>query len=260
MSRPALYDAFASLYDLQHRAFLDDLPLYLRLARELGSQARILEIGCGSGRLLLPLVETGYCVVGVDESPAMLEIAHKRLLDLPNVPRSRWLLVRGDARALPLAGVLDLAVIALNTFLHNLTREAQLGMLRSARRSLRTGGWLVVDLPPNDEMAWQPDDGQFRLEATIIDPADGSEIRKYVASRIFWSTQEQELTYRVETRRKASPAQEQLFTIRLRHVFRHEMELLLLQTGFGEPCWYGEYDLSPYQEGSTRMIALAQAV
>lgn len=95
----------------------------------------------------------------------------------------------------------------------------------------------------------------------MIDPQAGTEIHKFVASRIFWSIQEQELTYRIEERRAGQAASiEQLITFRLRHVFRYEMELLLLQSGFAEPAWYGNYDLSPYGEGSPRMIAASRAI
>jgi SAM-dependent methyltransferase len=258
----APYDALARIYDLQHAYFLDDLTLYLRLARSLGPGAMILELGCGSGRLLLPLAEAGYRVVGVDESVEMLRIAEQKLRASQHIPAERWSLAHADVRTLCLdaQGSFNLVLIALNTFLHNLSREDQLATLRAARRHLRNDGLLVIDLPPNDELAYQPDDGAFQLEATLIDPQANSEIHKYVASQVFWATQEQELTYRIEERRASGELlSEQLVTFRLRHVFRHEMELLLLMSGFAEPTWYGDYQMSPYGEGSPRMIALARA-
>jgi len=256
------YDALARVYELQHAYYLEDLALYLRLARACGPQAAILELGCGSGRLLLPLAEAGHRVIGVDESAEMLRIAERKLYASRHIPAERWALIHADARALSLDEQtrFDLAVIALNTFLHNLSRDEQLAALRTARRHLRLGGLLVVDLPPNDEMAYQPDDGTFQLEATLIDPQTNSEIHKYVASRVFWATQEQELRYRMEERRADGELiGEQMVAFRLRHVFRHEMELLLLMSGFAEPAWYGDYEMNPYEEGSRRMIALAQA-
>lgn len=261
MNTASLYDAFARIYDLQHSAFLDDVPMYLRLAREAGPDAAILEVGCGSGRVMLPLAEAGFRVVGVDESAEMLRIAERRLRASRHIPAERWSLVHADARELRLNEPVrfDMALIALNTFLHNLARDDQLATLRAVRSHLSPGGLLVVDLPPNDELAYQPDDGVFQLEATLIDPRARSEIRKYVASRVFWSTQEQELTYRIEEQHAdGGDVTEQLITFRLRHVFKHEMELLLLQAGFAEPSWYGSYYLDPYGEGSPRMIAAAR--
>lgn len=262
------YDAFARIYDLQHSHFLDDVPMYVRLARECeahaSSHVSLLELGCGSGRVMIPLLEAGFRVVGVDESQEMLAIAQQRLRAHPLIPAARWNLVQANVRVLHVDERFDMAFIALNTFLHNLSRDDQLATLHSARQHLIVGAPLVVDLPPNDELAFQPDDGQFQLEATLVDPQSKREIHKFVASRVFWATQEQELTYRIEERdagdeRTAGAAHERFISFRLRHVFKHEMELLLLQCGFDAPRWYGDYDLTPYLEGSPRMIAVARA-
>ena len=45
---------------------------------------------------------------------------------------------------------------------------------------------------------------------------------------------------------------------RLRHVFKHEMELLLQQAGFAAPVWHGDYQLHDYADDSPRMICVAQ--
>lgn len=252
---PALYDSFALIYDLQHRTFLDDVPMYMELARQHAAQSAILELGAGSGRVMVPLVEAGFQVTGVDESEEMLKLAAERL---QTAPADHWSLIQADARAFHSDAQFGMAFVALNTFLHNSTREDQLGMLASARRHLRAGGVIIVDLPSNDELTYQPDDGEFQHEATMVDPETNDQINKYVASRIFWATQEQALSYRVE-RRRGSEVQQKVFSFRMRHVFKHEMELLLLQSGFAAPAWLGNYDLSSYGEGSPRMIAVAQA-
>ena len=81
MSSP--YAVLARFYDLQHNAYVSDAPLYLGLARRFGaaSVARILELGCGTGRVMAPLVAAGHTVVGVDESQEMLDIGARRLTD-----------------------------------------------------------------------------------------------------------------------------------------------------------------------------------
>lgn len=114
----------------------------------------------------------------------------------------------------------------------------------------------MVDLPPNDELANQPDDGVFDLEASLIDPASKSHIEKFVASRVFWAAQEQELKYRVEETSKGE-THAQTVSFRLRHVFKHEMELLLQAAGFARWDWFGDYAQSPYSDSSRRMIAQA---
>ncbi len=255
------YAQLARFYDLQHATYTPDVDLYRHFAaecREHFGDCRIMEIGCGTGRIMVPLVGDGYYVVGVDESPEMLRIARERLVALQDQapPGERYRLVQADVRTVQLEGGFGLAFIALNTFLHNLTREDQLAMLAAARRNLLPGAKLLVDLPPNDELAYQPDDGEYEFEATLVDPATGTLTDKFVASRISWAEQTQTLSYRIDEKLPGGK-RSQTVTFRLRHVFRHEMELLLERTGFRTWEWYGDYDLSPYHDGSPRMIVVA---
>lgn len=265
------HDAYALLaryYDLQHSALIDDIPMYLNLARQYKqaetratklSPVTVLEIGCGTGRIMAPLVSVGIHVVGVDESEEMLAIARERLSQIHN---AKYTLITADACTLQLEQTFDMVVIALNTFLHNLTRENQLAMLRTAYAHLRAGGSLVIDLPPNDEMANQPDDGEFEFEARIIDPIRHTEINKYVSSRLFWANQEQSLHYRIEELQQNQKMQETQVEFRLRHVFRFEMDLLLMMAGFSsDQCqWYGNYDLDSYDVVGAHMDANARMV
>jgi SAM-dependent methyltransferase len=242
------YSVLARVYDLQHNVYTPDIAMYERWAHELAPGQPVLEIGCGTGRVLLPLARAGIRITGIDNAPAMLTIAQDRAGNLPNVK-----LVLADALTIDLGTQFGLVFIALNTFLHNQTRAAQVQTLRNAHRHLHSSGALIIDLPPNDELANQPDDGEWQFEATIIDPVAKTRIDKFVASSVHWATQTQTLKYRMI---EAGQATEVSFD--LRHVFKHEMELLLLITGFSEPTWYGDYDLTPYQADSPRMICVAR--
>lgn len=250
------YDLLARVYDLQHQSFTEDVPMYVTLAAQAGKNASVLEFGAGTGRVMIPLLEAGHRVVGVDLSRGMLDIAAQRIAQSPKAKRASFELIEADTRSLALNEKFDMVFIALNTFLHSLTREDQLATLRSAQAHLRAGGSLVVDLPPNDELANQPDDGVFDLEASLIDPETQSHIEKFVASRVFWAAQEQELKYRVEETINGK-THSQTVSFRLRHVFKHEMELLLAQAGFARWEWFGDYALGPYSDTSRRMIARA---
>jgi SAM-dependent methyltransferase len=272
MSSQNAYDRLARYYDLQHSLLVEDIPMYIQLARDMGSKAKILEIGCGTGRVMLPLIGTGFTVVGVDESRHMLQIALDRIQQISPTPLINGTasgdalvlggsaFICGDARTLHLVKKFDIAIIALNTFLHNLTRDDQLAMLQTAYAHLLVGGKLVIDLPPNDEMANQPDDGEYDYETTIIDPIQQTEIQKFVSSRLFWASQQQELSYRIHENLANGDKKETIVSFRLRHVFKYEMELLLMNVGFTQADihWYGDYDLGDYEDLSRRMIVIAQ--
>lgn len=256
MSSRSAYAELARYYDLQHASFVEDYPMYRRIAAECGAELRVLELGAGTGRIMIPLLDAGHIVTGVDESEEMLQIARNHLA---SYEPGRYKLICADNGALQNEPPYDLVIVALNTFLHNVSRESQLGTLRAAHIQLRTGGRLVVDLPPNDELAHQPDDGQFEFEARMIDPVRHTEIEKFVASRVFFASQQQELSYRIFEHSNGQSLKREV-SFRLRHVFKHEMELLLMAVGFlpRDWQWFGDYDLSPYDENSPRMIMSAQ--
>src|SRR5215218_11514137 len=71
------YAELPELYDLEHAGFMEDIELYLRLAEVVGDP--ILELGCGTGRVLAPLAAAGHRVTGVDRSRPMLDQARSAL-------------------------------------------------------------------------------------------------------------------------------------------------------------------------------------
>jgi SAM-dependent methyltransferase len=133
----------AELYDWEYRRRRTDVQFYRTLAGERGGP--ILDIGCGTGRLLLPLLRDGHTLVGVDRAPAMLERAAARVKRLGPAGRRRALLLRGDLRALPLGPRFAFAVAAFHTVQHCETDADLLRFFRGAAAALLPGGWLAFD-------------------------------------------------------------------------------------------------------------------
>lgn len=133
----------AELYDWEYRRRRADVHFYRTLAGERGGP--ILDLGCGTGRLMLPLLRDGHQVVGADRAPAMLDRAADRLRRLGVAGRRRALLIRGDLRALPLASRFALAVAAFNTVQHCETDADLLRFFRGVAAALVPGGWLAFD-------------------------------------------------------------------------------------------------------------------
>src|SRR5690242_432072 len=102
---PSLRDAeFARFYDLEYRDYSDDIDFYVQhaLALDPERERSILELGCGTGRIILALAEEGFSVTGVDVSEAMLALCGSKAAQLGFQDRVR--LVRGDMRAEPPGG------------------------------------------------------------------------------------------------------------------------------------------------------------
>jgi SAM-dependent methyltransferase len=141
----------AALYDWEYRRRRVDVSFYRMLADERGGP--VLDLGCGTGRLMLPLLGDGHVVVGVDHAPAMLARAAARVARLPADRRRRALLVRADLRRLALKTKprFALAVVAFHGIQHLVTDAELLRFLRRARAALIPGGWFAFDVFAPDE-------------------------------------------------------------------------------------------------------------
>src|SRR5579862_9167957 len=137
-----LYASRPDLYDLMHADVQDDARFVGEFARLLGEAPRVLELGCGTGRLLLPLLEAGATVVGLDREPAMLEVARSRLTGFAE----RLSLVQAEMRRFHLDKQFDMVLVGLNTFMHLLTPKQQITCLESIHSHLRPAGVLLLDL------------------------------------------------------------------------------------------------------------------
>jgi SAM-dependent methyltransferase len=243
-----VYERLARFYDLEHADLTADLVFYQHFARQAGGP--VLEVGCGTGRLLLPLVEAGIEVTGLDSSPAMLALARRKL-------GQRVPLIEGDMCTTTLPGRYALIIVSINTFMHLLTTSDHLTALTNLGRHLAPGGRLIVDLPAGDELAHQDPDAHLTLEKTFSDPDTGRRVIKLVASRVDWATQRQEITYVFDDLSESGEVRRTVVPMTLRYVFRYELVLLLEIAGYHLEAFYGDYDLSPYGEGGPRMIAVA---
>src|SRR5258706_11949225 len=144
--RPGALEPFedAALYDWEYRRRRDDVRFYRMLADERGGP--ILDLACGSGRLLAPLARDGHLVVGLDHSGPMLAQAAARVARLPSAARGRVRLARGDLRTLATRRRFELAIVAFHGIQHLVTDGDLLRFLRRARAALVPGGWLAFDV------------------------------------------------------------------------------------------------------------------
>jgi ubiquinone/menaquinone biosynthesis C-methylase UbiE len=143
------WDEYAPFYDWENARTLGkrDVPFWRNLALHTGG--RVLELGCGTGRISLPLGRAGVDLVGVDRSDPMLTRARTRVRRARLTSRVR--LIRGDIRFLPFEDRFSM-VFAPYGMLQSLLRERDLkATLAEVRRVLQPGGTfgleLVADLP-----------------------------------------------------------------------------------------------------------------
>lgn len=250
------YAAIVDLYDLEHRAYAEDLDLYRNVALAVGDP--ILELGCGSGRVAVPLAAEGHRVTGLDSSPPMLDRARAAATAAGVADRVAWHLAdMVEAEAAP-GGPFGVVVIALNGLMHLASAGEQRAALAAARRALDPRGQLVIDLLNPTPEALRALESGVAHEGSWR-RADGSRVDKFASRRISPSRQliETELWYDLSTPEGSLRRVRTRYP--LRYLFHGELALMLELTGYAEWQTYGSYDLDPYDDGSERLIVLAEA-
>ena len=148
------WDDYAPFYDWENARTLGrrDVPFWRTLA--LQSEGPVLELGCGTGRISIPLARAGVSLVGIDRSEAMLSRARQRIRRGRLTSHAR--LIRGDIRSLPFPASTFPLVMAPYGVLQSLVRERDLAATLDAVARVLTpratfGIELVADLPSWNE-------------------------------------------------------------------------------------------------------------
>lgn len=249
------YGNIAELYDLEHNSFDVDIELMLNFAQVVGDP--ILEMGCGSGRVLIPLAEAGFNVTGLDVSRAMLDRA-EAAISSTNVG-NRVTLVEGDMREADLApgGPFGLVIFSLNSLMHLTTVEDQRTALASAARALDPRGQLIIDT-----MNPSPDQIRHLLDSPHLEGSwelpDGSTVDKWSHRRHSSTPQLIDTLLWYDRTDVDGSLTRTRSSFPLRYVYASEMAMMLELSGFIEPMFYGNYDLDPYEYDSERLIVTSE--
>lgn len=255
---PSYSDPYANiseLYDLEHDAFDADVELLHNFAQVVGDP--ILELGCGSGRLLVPLAEAGFNVTGLDNSAPMLDRA-RRAVDAAGVA-DRVTLFHGDmldAASAP-GGPFGLVIFSLNSLMHLTTLEKQRAALVAVREALDPRGQLLIDTmnPSPDQLRHLMDgphlEGSWRLP-------DGSFVDKWSHRRQSARPQVMDTLIWYDRTFPEGTVKRTRSSFPLRYVHPSELVLMLELCGYIEPMLYGSYDLDPFEPESERLLVTAE--
>lgn len=238
----------AQLYDLSV-AETADVDFFRQLARSAGGP--VLELGCGTGRVAIPLAKDGHRVHGLDASRAMLDRARTKA----QAAGVELTLHLGDMRDFALPEPFGLILVPANTFLI-LEAEDRPACLARIREHLDRDGRFVLDV-------FQPDPEKIAgLQGTLVhewtrpDPETGKAVVAYSASHadvdgVQFSFIYEEVDERATGRRYVGAA-------RLHYLYRRELELLLPACGFTLEAMYGSYELDPVTPRSPKLLTVAR--
>jgi SAM-dependent methyltransferase len=255
-----MYEQIARYYDLIHAQLTADIPLLQTLAQE--ADGPILELGCGTGRLLRPLAQAGHRVTGVDNSEEMLAYCRQKLAGETAETRTRIRLVKADLLALDQAlrasnERFALAVISHNTLMHLSLNEVN-EMLRQLRPYLTENGRVFIDVANPFVLAESADSPHLTLENQLTDPQTGDHVLQFATTRLDDEAQVCHVTWLFDTSPAAGGSlQRHISQMAYHYFYPHELELALQRAGYHLRHFWGDYDQTSFKEDSERLLLLA---
>ncbi len=225
---------------------LGDVDFYRSLAQETGGP--VLELACGTGRVLWPLAEAGFEIQGLDRSEAMLRRAEEKRRDHAEEVSARVRLKHGDMREFEFEERFGLIFIAFRSFQSLLTSDDQHAALRCSHRHLLPDGKLALHLfdprldwcvpgevdPPVPHDAVHPLPSGNRLEIKVVQRTNDPLLQRLTER---WRLRE------VDSGGKVLREEEEV--LQMRWTYRWEMHYLFERCGFHIEAEYGGFDRSP---------------
>ena len=257
------YTLYPELYDTVYQDYVEDIAFYVEVAQR--ANGPCLELGCGTGRVLIPVAAAGVAVTGLDRSPPMIARARRKVAALPEEVRARVTLDEGDMRSFSLGRQFALIYVPFRAFLHLLTTRDQTQALETIHRHLLPGGRLALNFFDPDlalivANSTPPSGTLHRTGEEFVDPRSGNVLIEWATIHYHQVGQEidQYFIYD-ELDNRGRVVNRHYRALRMRYIFRYEFEHLLARCGFSVEALYGSWDRAPVLRPGGELIWIARA-
>jgi SAM-dependent methyltransferase len=245
------------LYDLViPPSWFGDVEWYRKRAEESGGP--VLELGAGTGRITLPVAQSGVRIYALDSDQGMLDALTRKIAAQPKTVQERIVIVNEDMRRFRLTERFALIMAPFRSFLHNLTEEDQLACLRSVREHLRPGGRLVFNVfhPSLEYMARNTGAmaGAWRWRETVERP-DGGAVVRSEANRYDTVRQRVHSLHRYEEYgADGTLSRTFLHRLELAYLYPGDIRRLLERAGFQAIRIDGGFDGRPFEKDADELV------
>lgn len=224
----------------------DDIQFFVEASKASGGKT--LELGCGTGRVLIPTAQAGCEIVGLDLSPSMLDICRDKLAQKELEVQERVRLESGDMCSFNLGEQFSLVTMPFRPFQHLQTVEEQVACLNAIHRHLAPGGGLILDLfNPSLKMITSDFTEQEYGDEPEFTMADGRRVLRRMRvphKDVFKQVSDAEIIYYVT--HPSGKKERLVHKFKMRYLFRYEVEHLLARCGFEVEHLYAGYDKSEF--------------
>lgn len=242
-SNPLIAQLYDHIPPYKDRA---DVDFFVQAAVESGGP--VLEVGCGTGRVLIPTAQAGIPITGLDLSEHMLDVCRSALEKEPSEVVEQVKLIQGDMRDFDLGEKFALATTPFRPFQHLVRPEDQIKCLSCIHDHLKPGGKLILDIfnPSLPRLASQDFGEEQEIEPAFMTP-DGIKVQRKdrIADRDYThQVQHVELIYYLT--HPDGREERIVHAFPMRYLFRYEAEHLLARCGFEVTNLYADYQKNPY--------------
>ena len=241
-------EAYSTKQDLQ------DLQFYVDMAKTKGGP--VLELACGTGRVLLPIAREGIPIHGVDNSLPMLNVLQDKLQREVKDVRELVSTLQGDIRNFRSNREYPLVPIPFRPLQHMYTVEGQIAALQTAAFHLEDGGVLVFDVfyPKSDSLLSKIGEEFLELEWTPkSDP--GKVIRRYFRKEsVDKINQNFSGTFIFRTYQGEKLVLEETESLRMSYYTYPHLRALFMLTGLEIVEEYGSFERTPLDNQAQQMI------
>ena len=244
------------LYDVFSFPPLGDVDFFVQEASQ--AQGPVLELACGTGRVLIPVAEAGVEIMGLDLSAEMLDSARKKISALPRDVQQRITLVQGNMTSFSQEGFFALIMIPFNSLYLLDTPEAQRACLQQTYANLKPGGRLVFSVfDPNTHLITEHTGvlgSAVKRFKELADPRTGQRIIVYESRSYDLEAQTVHPEWVFETIDEQGVMVSREYTqVVLRYAYRYEMQYLLELCGFKVEALYGDFGRGPFRHGNQQV-------
>jgi SAM-dependent methyltransferase len=259
-------------YDALNSFLIADIPFYVEEARRAAESRRknprppakdagrmehpVLELAYGTGRLTIPIAQSGVQIVGLDLAPSML--AHARTKAEAAGVKIEF--VEGDCRSFELGRKFALIFMAFNSMQHLHDYESLAALFRNVRKHLADGGRFVFDVFNPKIAILARVAGERHLEREYQDPNGGGTMA-FENSMVYDDAAQVSHIQCYFVRR--GPNGEELEVgveqLHLRSFFPQELDLLVRSQGFEIVEKFGNFERKPFGSGDPKQVIVCRA-
>jgi SAM-dependent methyltransferase len=250
----------AAIYDDFYTSGVDgDVEFYVDKSK--AARGEVLEVGCGTGRIFFPIADAGVYITGMDNAPAMLEIASAKLSAASDKVRANARLIAGDMRSFQLKQQFELILMPFRVFMHMLTVDDQRQALQNLHRHLTPGGRLILNIfdPLYGSVAahLRPLGWALKQDSRFVRSTNGNTVVAWESQQYSPESQLLEVTYVYDELDSFNRVVNRYYSgLKMRWTHRYEMQNLIEFCGYEIETLNGDFAGGPFRYGREQVWTL----